>query len=111
MSPKSDLGFGRTTCIKTNLKRVSTRFRRAYDDAARSAGAIIARRLTHDPSKPAVERRQVVEASVEGDRRDRVGGQAQPQCRTVQAGLQQELVGRHAGDLPENAQEMIGTGR
>ena len=36
---------------------------------------------------------------------------AQPHRRPVQPCPEQELVGRHAGNLPERAQEMIGAGR
>ena len=77
----------------------------------RSPNAIGAGRLAHLALEPAVEGRQIVEAGVEGDRRDRFVRRAQPHRRPMKPGPQQELMGRHASDMPERAQEMKRAGR
>ena len=70
-----------------------------------------ARAATHDSSKVPIERGKVVEAGTCGDGQDGVIRSAQAHGRAMQARAQYELMRGHAGDLLENAQEMIGAHR
>jgi hypothetical protein len=60
----------------------------------------------HDPPEAVIEGRQVIEAGIESDGRDRLVGQPQADRGAVKAGAQDILVWRHAHNLPKRAQEV-----
>ena len=71
------------------------------------ARAIVAGTCAHEATEAAVERRQIVEAGIVGDRRNGVVASPQPHGGAMQSRMQYELVRRHADHLPERAQKMI----